>query len=158
MALSDQVQKAIETYIGSALSATTATAFFDGGNDSLIVEKGPIISITTVFDVSASATVTATAYDFYTSQACIFKKNGGDWGNEGERKRFRVDYVYGYASIPDDIQLAIDTWVNYLTADNTGALKSYKTGDDSETYGEVTVMGMPSTVKALLSRYRRIIL
>lgn len=157
MALSDQVQKAIETYLGTALSVTTATAFFDGGEQELIINKGPIVTISSIYDVSASATVTATAYGFYSSGR-VYKNNGSDFGNRGERERFRVIYTYGYSSIPDDIQLAIDTWVNYLTADNTGALKSYKTGDDSESYGEVTVTGMPATVKALLSRYRRILL
>lgn len=165
MALSDQITKAVATYIwgtgatGAALStATTAIEYYDGGFIDLIVKKAPIISVVSVFDVSASATVTSTAYGLYTATGTIYKNNGSKWGNSGERRRFKITYTYGYTTIPDDIQLAIDTWVNYLTADSTGALSGYSTGDDSETYNQsVSVSGMPSTVKKLLAPYKRML-
>jgi len=165
MALSDQVKQAIAIYLWGAdgddaafATATTAIEYFDGGHEDLLVRKTPIMGITEVFNVSASSTVTATTYDYYTSVGSIYRKSGAEWGSSGKRRQFKVTYTYGFTSIPDDIQLAIDTWVNYLTADNTGALKSYKTGDDSESYSDaVSTQGMPATVKNILQRRRRLL-
>jgi hypothetical protein len=163
MALSDQVKKAIVTHIWdknasvSALAtAVSCTAFFNGGFQDLIVTRVPLGTVVSVFDVSQSATVAATSYQYDKNQGIIFKDNGSDWGESGDRRRFRVVYTYGFSSIPDDVQLAIDTWVNYLTANNSGSISSYATGDDSESYAEVREM--PNTVKALLSKYKRLLL
>ena len=163
MALSDQVKKAIATYIwdikadvNAFATAVSSTAFFDGGFVDLIVRRTPLIGVVYIFDITASATVAATSYQHYTAQGIIFKDNGGTWGEDGDRRRFRVEYTYGFTAIPDDVQLAIDTWVNYLTTNNTGAISSYTTGDDSESY--VDVKDMPNTVKALLGKYRRLII
>lgn len=156
MALSDQVQAAIEQYLNTAFSVTTATAYIDGGTRYLLIEKSPLVSIVSIYDVDSSATVTATTYGFYSSGR-IYKHDGSTWGSAENNEQFTVTYTYGYASIPDDIQLAIDTWVNYLTEDNTGGgISSYRTGDDGQVFK--TVKDMPNTVKALLRGKRRILL
>lgn len=168
MTLDTQIKKAIATYIwgmgASADALATATAsveYFNGGYPDLIVKRTPMLGLSLIEDLiaTATATVTSTTYTYDPDQGMIYKKSGDNWGDEGERRRFLVTYTYGFTSIPDDIQLAIDTWTNYLTADNTGARNSYRTGDDSETYtADVSVNGMPSTVKKLLAPYKRMML
>lgn len=163
MALADQIKDAVFRYImGTEIQNSTAiasyfaggatvVAYLDGNEENLVVKTSPIISISAIFDVSQSATITATTYDFYSAAGCIYKDNGNAWG-VGKR-RWKTTYLAGYSAIPQDIQLAIDKWVAYATADSTGALKSYKTGDDSETYFDIG--DMPSQIKALLGKFKR---
>ena len=163
MALADQVKDAVFRYImgtelvdSSSIAAyfdggQTVVAYIDGGVEDLVVKTNPVISIDEVFDVSSSAAITSTDYHFYPLRGCIYKDNGNNW--KDGRRRWKITYVAGYTAIPQDIQLAIDKWVAYLTADSTGALKSYKTGDDSETYFDIG--DMPSQIKALLGKFKR---
>ena len=152
MALADQVQLAIERYLSTAFSLTTVTEVHDGGFQDLIVKKTPISSITSVTNTNSSSVVVSTTYAFYPEEGRIFLDSGEKWDSSQKRK-WSVEYVYGVGSIPDDIQLAIDTWVAMLTADSSGNLSSYKTGDDSETYFS-SIGGMPPVVKSILDRYK----
>lgn len=154
MTLATQVQAAIEKYCGTKFSSTTTVVRMNGGHKELIVQIGPIISITSIVDKDDSdAVIAATLYDFYELEGMIYKEDGSTWGLG--RRRYEITYQAGYASIPEDVQLAIDTWVAYLTANDSGAISSYKTGDDEETYHIVT--DMPDTVKSLISKYKRIV-
>lgn len=162
MALSDQVQKAIATYIwgqdadASALSTAVSNIEYCEGGLDIILRKVPVVSVTEILIVSTSSTVTASTYDFHPEVGYVYKVSGASWAEYARPRNYKVTYTYGFSAIPDDIQLAIDTWVNYLTADSTGALSGYKTGDDSETYSAaVTIAGMPPTVRNLLSKYKR---
>jgi hypothetical protein len=153
MTIATQVTKAVESYLNTKLTITTTTEYFDGGFEDLIVRKTPIVSVTSIEDMSSSATVTATTYGFYTAQGFIYYKNEEEW-DEG-RQKWKVIYTCGYTStaIPADIQLAMDKWVAFLTAEPTGAVQSWSLGDYSETF--VDIGNMPRQVKALLDPYKR---
>ena len=152
-----QIIAAVEKYCNIVTSSTAVTEYFDGGHEDLIVKVGPIISITSITDMKATQTtsddtvMTSTAYNFYPERGMIYRYDGSDW-NEG-RRRWKVSYVAGLGSIPADLQMAVDMWLDYLTSNASGALKSYKTGDDSETY--LDVRDMPRQVKAVLDKYKR---
>lgn len=154
MALSDQVEQAVKSYIGCVFTAVTATVYADGGHEFLLVDKRPIVSISSIIDTEPSTptTTTSTLYDFYPDEGMIFLKSGENW-SYGKRRKWKITVSHGYESIPEDVQLAIDTWVNHLTDNPSSTLKSYKTGDDSETY--VDVKDMPGQVKSLLMPYKR---
>lgn len=152
-----QIKAAVEKYCNIVLSSTAVTEYFDGGHEDLIVKKGPIVSITSITDMKATQTtsddtvLTSTAYNFYPDRGMIYRYDGSDW-LEG-RRRWKVVYVAGLEGITDDLQMAVDMWLDYITSNASGALKSYKTGDDSETY--LDVKDMPVQVKAILDRYKR---
>lgn len=152
MTLATQVQTAIERYLSTAFSLTTVTEVHDGGFEDLLVKKTPINAITSVTNTNTSSVVVSTTYAFYPEEGRIFLDSGEKWDASVKRK-WSIEYIYGVGSIPEDIQLAIDTWVAMLTADSSGNLTSYKTGDDSETYGS-SIGGMPPVVKAILDRYK----
>lgn len=156
MALVDQVKAAIEKYCNIKLSSTAIVKKFDGGFEDLIVRTAPIISITSIVDNYTSTTLASSTYDFDSEEGFIFRTDGACW-DSNKRNHWTVTYQAGYTTIPDDLQLAIDTWEAYLTVNPTGALSSYKTGDDSETYAGVGTHNMPLTVKMLLAKYKRII-
>jgi hypothetical protein len=151
MALSDQVQLAIERYLSTKFTATTVTEVFDGGSKDLFTAFTPISSITSITNTATSSVKATTTYSFYPDQGAIYLKDGSTW-NDSIRRKWSVVYIYGASAIPDDIQLAIDTWVALLTADDTGTLSSYKTGDDSETYFQIGEM--PGQVKGILDNYK----
>ena len=151
MTLATQVQTAVERYLSTAFTATTVTQVFDGGDKDLIVDFVPISSITSVTDTINSTVRASTNYSFYPDEGYIYLKDGSTW--EEDRRKWSVEYIYGVSSIPEDVQLAIDTWVAALTADDTGSLKKYKTGDDEEEYKD-SIGAMPMNVKAILDRYK----
>ena len=166
MALADDIKKAIVTYIAEPLVTTagsaylaggsatgyTATRYFDGGEEDIIVNLAPIVSIVSIENMSTSATLTATSYDFSTE--FIWKTDGYTWSYG--RKKWKVIYIAGYTTMPAEIARAITIWTAYLTQDSTGKLKSYKTGDDSEVYRDTEdIGGMPEVVRALLGKYKR---
>jgi hypothetical protein len=153
MALSDQVQAAIEKFCNTKFSATALTQKFDGGHDDMIVKIGPIISVTSVTNNTTAVAVTTTAYAADLEMGAVYRVDGSKW--DKDRQKWTLAYSGGYAAIPDDIQLAIDMWVDYLTTNASGAVKSYKTGDDSETYYDIG--DMPHQVRALIAPYRRIV-
>lgn len=155
MTLASQVTQAIATYCGIRLTSGPVTQKFDGDVEELIVKIGPATAVTSITDNDNSTTVAASTYSLDTDLGSIYLRKGGKWGTSKSRQRYTVVYTAGYTTIPDDIQLAIDTWVNYLTTNNSGSLQSYKTGDDSETYYQIG--SMPDTVKGLLQKYRRVI-
>lgn len=158
MTLATQVQAAIEKYCNTEFAATATVQYFDGGFPELIVKVGPIISITSLLDMDATAVgsaVASTVYDFDPLQGMVYKKEGGDWSDSKSRRRWKLSYSGGYASIPENVQLAIDMWVDYLTSNASGAVKSYTTGDDSETYFDLGQM--PAQVKTLIAPYKRMI-
>lgn len=156
MALVDQVTAAVETYCGIKIAQDTVVQTFDGNVDELVLKIGPAVSVTSITDKdNSNSTVTASTYSLDTELSAIYKENGDKWGSSRSRQRWTVTYVAGYSSVPEDLQLAIDTWVDYLTNSPSGSLKSYTTGDDSETYMDVEEM--PNTVMGLLQKYRRIV-
>jgi hypothetical protein len=153
MALADQVKARVLKFINTVHTATTATVYSDGGFEFLEVNKRPIISVTSVINVEPTTAVTATAttYDFYPEQGWIFKKDGSCWESSSRRRKWKITVSYGLQTIPADMQLAIDMWVQHLTENVSGNVKSYKTGDDAESYGDVGPM--PSQVRSLLQPY-----
>jgi len=165
MAIADQIKSAVYRYImGTEISITTSIAsyfaggvtvisYFDGGDIDIRVDTSPILSISEVLDVSSTTTATASSYGFDPIAGVIYHENGSYW-KEGRRK-WKVTYLAGHSAIPGDIQLAMDRWEAYVTADSTGAIKSYTTGDDSETYFDIG--GIPAQIKSLLSKFKRIL-
>lgn len=156
-----QIKALVEAYCNIKLSSTSVTEFMDGGFEDLIVKIGPIVSITSITDThSTQATsdddvLTATAYNFNAAKGEIFRYDGCDW--EKGRNRWKVVYVAGLQSIPADLQLAIDRWLEYYTDNSNGILNSYTTGDDSESYNTSSVKDIPSNVRLILDKYKRVI-
>lgn len=153
MTLATQVQAAIEKYCNTKFSATAVTQVFDGGFEDLIVKIGPIISITSITNNTDATVLASTKYAVDAKYGSIYLTTNSRWAKG--RGKWTVVYQAGYATIPDDIQLAIDMWVDYLTTNASGAVSSYKTGDDSETY--YVIDNMPTQVKGLISKYKRYI-
>jgi hypothetical protein len=151
MTLASQVQATIENYLSTAFALTTVTQVMDGGFEDLIVKYSPISSITSVTDTYVTTVIASTAYDFYPDRGTIHLDSGEVWG-DSKRRQWSIEYIYGVNGIPEDVQLAIDTWVAALTADTTGNLSSYKTGDDEESYFQIGAR--PSNVKMILDNYK----
>ena len=112
MTVADQVKKAVETFTGVVFTVTTSTVYADGGYEFIFVNKRPIVSIGAIVDTQpvTPTTTTASAYDFFPERGSIYLKSGASW-SPGQRRKWKITLDHGYAAVPDDVQLAIDTWV-----------------------------------------------
>jgi hypothetical protein len=159
------VTQAINSYIGRDLRATDRTEYIDGTGKSYIYTKqSPIISVTTLQDQvnkrDSSAVVTLTSGDFIIYNEIgqiIIDPNGlapiSEFCNYPQG--VKVVYRSGYeeSNIPGDIKFAFIQLVSYWTGLKT---KSYMTPDG--VVGSVTLVAgdIPTDIKNLLDRYRKI--
>lgn len=157
--LIDYVTAGIESYTGRYFTATSVTEYIDGGGDALVVSRPPIISVTSISDHhDTDALLASTNYETELSAGMIVGSPSADstmisvnpWASG--RRRWKVVYSSGYASIPANVKLAALTWLADIFANRQGA-KSESLGDRSFTVDDT----MPSRVKLLLSTYKDIV-
>lgn len=150
--------KAVQTYCGIDFTQTTYTHDIDGGEEFLFTTQLPVISITSITDLYDNSTVLDTSeYGFYAN-GLIYKKpqytlNTQRWPSGKER--FRVVYVAGYATIPDDVKLAVSMLVNSTISTKDPSLGSETIGDYSYAK-KLTSDQWPTEVKGLLSKYKMV--
>jgi hypothetical protein len=112
--LIDLTSEFIEDYCNTHFSSTAVTQKIDGGGEYLIVDRAPIISITSITDNEDSTTVDSGDYDFYAVSGLIYRDNDAILFPDNEltwakgRQRFTVVCQAGYASVPEAIK-----WVCY---------------------------------------------
>lgn len=151
MALEDNIKAAIEVELNISLTTATRVEDFDGEDfEELILEYAPLQSVDVVTDNLNTTVIAASKYDTYDYGVLFFKDDSSFING---RKRWTVQYTYGYTAIPLGIQQAIDMWVAALTDRPNTELKSYKSGDDSETYSD-DPGPIPVKVMGLLEKYR----
>jgi len=119
---------AVEKYCTRSISAVIAqTDILDGGYREFILKRRPIVSLTAVTDRIDSSVVDPSLYDLDPDAGMLlagtpaydatvgvldlscFSRSRPD----GEpvwafgRRRWQIDYTHGYATVPNDVQLAV---------------------------------------------------
>ncbi len=158
--LQNGAEDRIENYCGvDGFASATRTEQIDGrGSSRLVLKNRPIISIATVHDSTsrtfgASALIASTDYTFYDDSG-LLQRTAGAFVN-GIRN-VQVVYVAGYATIPDDLQLAVCKLVGaYWNQMRQGAdgITTEREADYNAAYEKV---GMPEDVTRLLDPYANV--
>lgn len=160
-ALITDVSAAIEAHTGRifTVDGTDRTEYHDGGVEQIALNKPPISSITSVKDTFNDDEILDAAnysYDpdpglLYLSQDSALALSEmsalGRWG--AGRQRWKIAYKGGgYAAVPADVSLACKIWSADVYA-HRDDLRGENLGDHSYS----RAVGMPDTVRELLSRY-----
>lgn len=126
--LQSAVEKRIKNFLNRDLeSATYTDEYYTGkGTNKMVLRQYPITSVTTIkrYDgISGSSEVWTTLvaltdYDrlVLDTEACYINLDNGQF-ESGVDNNYKITYVAGYSSIPDDIQMACKellkvTWDN----------------------------------------------
>lgn len=163
--LLDRASADVENYTKRRFEIQSYTEEFNGGNDSLILDNYPVISITSIRDFADPnnpVTVDSSTYTLYPNEGHVVLSARGfglpsTWAF-GIR-RWEVNYSAGFNTIPLDITQAVlfsvSSWYNNRDG---GEFRSESIGDYSYTVSEIAErMGLPSTVKRILSSYVRVV-
>lgn len=150
---------ALERYCGrEQLKSKTYTEYHDGdGDDYILTQERPIISVTSLHDDPdrdfTATTLLTENEDFivYSKEGMIKKFEDGVF-NIG-KQNIKLVYVAGYATIPDDAEMActilVAFWYNKSGSEGHTSLSL---GGLSKSYDPAA---WPATVKALVEPFRK---
>ncbi|MGA9723312.1 MAG: head-tail connector protein [Candidatus Binatus sp.] len=119
---------AVEKYCTRSISGVIAqTDIMDGGYKEFVLKRRPVVSLTAVTDRIDSSVVDPSLYDLDPDAGMVlagtpaydatvgvldlsaFSRSQPDgepvWGFG--RRRWQLDYTHGYATVPNDVQLAV---------------------------------------------------
>ncbi len=162
-ALINECSQAVVDFLGRPIISATYTEFYDGpSGGELMLDKYPIISVTTLNDDTDRAF--GSADDIDISADVLIDKEGGTlrlWNNESAftqgQANVKVVYSAGYAlaDVPASIQLAVKRWcaAHYMKhIDRRHDIASETVGDSTTTF---IVEKMPQDVAALLRPFKK---
>lgn len=133
-----------ESYIRSGIVTQTWTAYGDAF-DRIIALKAPLQSVTSIQYLDADGvlqTVDPSVYEVDTVSHCVLPAPGQQWPTPGRSvNSVQIEYVIGYATIPEPIKDAIKFIVGWL--------ENYQRGIE----GSSPLMGVPMAAKQLLDYY-----
>ena len=136
-------------------AATPKVEYFDGGNYEYIPEESPVIAVTSLA-YSTDYGVTYTDLVEFTDYA-ISKVNGNvrsltSAGFPSTVNGYRLTYTGGYATLPEDLKLAIFDIITYYMK-NDSAMHSSKAPSGSVQIEYVTNTSLPAHIKRVLDQY-----
>ena len=140
----------IERYTGATFAVTEFTEIHDGGVEALILERLPVVTVTSVTDRTAGATVTYYETDPDTGMIYRGADGLGQRRWQGGRRRFEVAYTAGHDGAPDDVKQALAMIVAAMR-ENPAGMTAQKDGDYSFSATGDTI---PPGANAILMRYR----
>lgn len=162
-ALLDPVSGLVERLAGRSFTQATHTEYDDGGGFHLFVSVRPIASITSITDRRSGDVIASSEYDFDADEGSIIRlPYGAIWdrapdpsafldGNPTqERRRWKIVYVGGPATVPDDVKLAFYEIMS-ATLTSQGGKQSEKDGDYS--YTMASGGPVPSSASMILKSY-----
>lgn len=125
---------------------------------SLLLPQRPVVAVSDVAIRNEGATAfTARAVGGYTVQARrnLVLQSGGYWG--GLYGSVRLTYAHGYEEVPADVvacvlSLAERAWRNPTNATSTS--KTIGSASTSETFGEISQVGVTAMELVTLAKYR----
>ena len=111
----DGVNALLESYCGRIFDSTTYVEYYDGNEaDSIVLDKWPVTSITSIYDDSnreftSVSLIDPTYYTFYPESGKV-SLLVSTWGGEVFQLGFRnvkITYIAGYTSVtmPKDLKL-----------------------------------------------------
>lgn len=155
--LIDSASWAANTYTNRLLKSRTLTEYYDGdGSDVLWLKQRPVISVTSVYiDTSyawtADTLVSSDDYQVYLDEGKIAFV--GTLLSTGYRV-VRVIYVAGYATIPPDMERAVQDLAYYWykqRTDKSVGVASRGTEGRTVSYAQ----DVPDHVKGVFDRYQK---
>lgn len=159
--------------VKDAVTTTTYTEWYDGGNDTIVLKHYPVSSVTSVAEYTPTVQALAdeepdvvssfTGYGYTIDKASgiVTRTSGGvDWRFSG---RVKVVYVAGSATVPADLRLAglllaEHMWQTQRGEQAGGSLPSGLEADlDSAALGNQfgPAFILPNRVRELLEPYQR---
>ncbi len=157
------VTSEIDNYCGRSFTSTSATRYFDGVDDNLIVDD--LVSVTTlkldtggdgVWETTLTEGTDFLLYPYNTSPKWLVKLTDDSTASdfaEGKRKGVEIAGVWGYATIPEPIRQAAMMQVCRLFRLSQGG---YGTEIGTPEIGTQTIFqGLPSDAKRMLAAYVR---
>jgi len=153
----------IKNYCDTILEQATVTdERVDGDFQELRPANWIISSVTSIKDAyNSDSTVAATNYTLDTSYGAIYINDDATdlefdqqiWGKG--RGRWKVTYVAGYSTVPEDLQGACVRLVAYYRDRVAPGISSEKIGNYSVAFQTaVSSYGIPEDVAAMLEPYR----
>lgn len=143
-----------ERIAGRPFTQATRTEDHFGGNRSIFLRVIPVASITSVVELLGNTTIAATGYSVDTTNGILRRLPlGSRWLPVGDNiPTYRVTYVGGPTSVPEDVQLACIEIVG-MQLRGQGDLISESEGDYSYSRG-LTPEGLPASVLSVLRSHR----
>ena len=157
------VTSEIDNYCNRSFALTSATRYFDGVGDNLIVDD--LVSVTTfkldtggdgVWETTLTEGTDFLLYPYNTSPKWLVKLTDDSTASDfatGKRKGVEIVGVWGYATVPDPIRQAAMMQVCRLFRLSQGG---YGTEIGTPEIGTQTIyQGLPSDAKRMLAAYVR---
>jgi hypothetical protein len=164
---------AVQAYCYRSIGGVVSqTDILDGGYREFVLKRRPVVSITQIVDRIDSSVIDPSLYDVDGGVGMVvagtpalnatvgvldlscFVRSQGDgemvWGFG--RRRWQIDYTHGYASVPDDVKLAVKILVagRYNRRDD---LSSEQVGDYNYKADTGDKSGWTPQVEQLLANY-----
>ena len=156
-AVVNAISQAIEDWLNRKIINGEATEYHDGGDEVIMLDNFPIVSIDSIYEDGDELTAEANHgednedYDYYEGQGIIYSTSGRF---ENGRQIIKVTYTAGLgvtnSDIPDNIKLACKIWVKQVIE------------GDIENFGTIITEGtmirpsnMPSLTRFFLQAYKK---
>lgn len=152
-----QITSYIKTYCGRDFVEwfnTDKVEIHNGGYASILTKEFPIVSVTSI-EYSADYGVTYSSLTDYAVDyendsivpinACMFPKkiNG-----------YRITYKAGYATYPEELQLAAMDLITYYIRNDTAVKSTRSAGSNTTQIEYVLNSGLPSNIRRILDLYK----
>jgi hypothetical protein len=154
------VEAAVKAYVDTDFTTTTKTELLDGSrSDTIVLEGYPIISVSAIYFYPNTSGAEGSLVDlesYIVKPEAIYLTN---LYTPAGRGKVRVDYTYGYASVPDDVKMAVKLGVEAFMARRarkTVGVGSRSKEGESESFVSAwdKKSGLPVEVTGLLQIYR----
>lgn len=148
----------LERYIGRQIKSREYTEYYDGdGTDQLLVNHWPIISVASLHDdpdraFTSETLIDSTDYNIYANEGMIRLFNDEGVFVTGEQN-IKLVYTAGYATIPDDLELAATILVAHFYNKSAGeGHTSLGLGGFNKSFNMAAI---PDEVRFIVEPYRK---
>jgi hypothetical protein len=152
-----KVSELVKTYCRRRFNefiAVDKTQVFSGDTDTLILQEEPVITVTSV-EISTDYGQTWTALTQYTDWVLdnneILELTTGYWTKVV--RGYRVRYRCGYATVPDDLKLAVLDLVTYYRQNDASVHSTKAPGTNSVQIEYISTTSLPAHIKRILDFY-----
>lgn len=161
----DAAEAAIETYLGVTLTPTAVTEWHDGSRTQIVLDKAPIVDVTSVTEYSGTTAQDLTAqpldgstfdgygYEVDSVTGLLSRTSSGYVARFASR--VKVVYQAGYATLPADLKQAVLELTRHLWETQRGRSAGRPVpGYDEEYQPTGQGFAFPNRVMELLRPYR----
>lgn len=155
-----KISEMVKVYVGRRLVDwfdTPKEEFFNGGYPLLMLEESPVVNI---FDIDYSIDYGQTYNSLVEFVDYVFNKSTGTIDVLGidkfpkQTNAFRVTYSAGYASIPEDLKLAVLDLISYYMKSDMSVKSTRSAGSNTTQVEYVMNTTLPSHIRRVLDMYR----